>query len=540
MLLAYISNEMDQALNDVAVEIRDLAGGHVADARSTPTGAVRADVPPGEYELVVARDGYGAKRSRIRAAGEPARIRLLSDTIYGYMWPKWSRGGEHAEMRVHSPEPYRAELWRYGLRKERVELLGWFDEHGPQAMRQVLPDTDVARDGARFNSVGFTSPGHKRQVLAPERSGLYYVHIHTPSGAFASFPWVVAPAAPTARIAALAGTNNWNAYNRFGGRSNYINESRLPDTPTVNARQDLPRYVVGNSATQTAPVEAFEPLSFDRPDLECGVGIDEEVGDPLHGRLRGTLAPGFWRLSGWLEREGFAHDVYAEYQLHDGTLDLDAYDVLVLECHPEYWSRRMYDRLKDWVENRGGRLAYLGGNGIDCEIVFDETGSSARYLSRQPDHSRPEEAAIESRFHATYEPQALLLGVTFTHAGEGTGAPYAVVDADSWVFEGTGLGEGDLFGVTSQSERVPGGASGHETDKRTPHTPDGFALLARGTNPDDGGAEIVYRDLPAPGGEVFSVGSMTYVPALLVDDALSAVTANVLRRFTAGGAAGAR
>ena len=46
--------------------------------------------------------------------------------------------------------------------------------------------------------------------------------------------------------------------------------------------------------------------------------------------------------------------------------------------------------------------------------------------------------------------------------------------------------------------------------------------------------------MPAPGGEVFSVGSMTYIPALLVDDALSAVTANVLRRFSPGGAAGTR
>ena len=43
-------------------------------------------------------------------------------------------------------------------------------------------------------------------------------------------------------------------------------------------------------------------------------------------------APGEWRLLGWLEREGFAYDYYAEAQLHDGTLQLDAYRVLSSWC----------------------------------------------------------------------------------------------------------------------------------------------------------------------------------------------------------------
>jgi hypothetical protein len=531
MLLGYVSNEQYQALQDVAVEVRDAEGTIVADVRSSASGAVLAPVEPGEYDVVLAKDGYGSKRSHVATTAGPAMFRLLSESVNGYMWPKWVTAGEQSELRVHSPEPYKAELWRYGLTKEFVSLLGWFDEHGSQPMRQVLPDTDITRYGAAYNTVGFTSAGHKRQVDAPERSGLYFIHITTQSGVFYSIPWVVAPRSPQQRVAVLAATNNWNAYNHFGGRSNYINEAFLPATPTVNSRQDLPRYVIGNVATQTSPNDSVVPLSFDRPDFECGVGRDEQVTDPLAGRLSGTLAAGFWRLVGWLEREGVGHDVYAEYQLHDGTLHLDDYDVLVLECHPEYWSRRMYLLVKDWVENRGGRLAYLGGNGIDCEIEFDEAGTAARYLAKQPDENDPADAHLESRFHSTFEPQALLLGVTFTHAGEGTGAPYRVVDETSWIYTGTGLRNGDLFGLTSLSERIPGGASGHETDKMTPSTPEGFVLLAKGTNPDDGGAELVYRDLPAPGGEVYSAGSMTYAPALLVDEALSRITLNVLNGF---------
>ncbi|MFC7622493.1 N,N-dimethylformamidase beta subunit family domain-containing protein [Microlunatus sp. GCM10028923] len=528
MLLGHVSNELYQALADVAVEITDEDGTFRTITRSTASGAVHADLEPGGYRLVLARDGYGPKRCRV-ITGRPAMIRMLSDSLYGYVWPKWSAAGDTAELRVHSPEPYRATLWRYGLRREPVELLGWFDEHGPQAMRQVLPDHDLARDGAGFNQTGFTSPGHVRRLTAPDRSGLYYVRIETPSGRQTSFPWVVAPAAPSTPVAVLAGTNNWNAYNRFGGRSNYINEAGLPPTPVVSARQDLPRYVIGNSVSQTAPNDAYPPLSFDRPDLECAVGPDEEVTDPLAGRLSGTLAPGFWRLLGWLEREGWAHDVYADHQLHTGVLDLDRYRVLILECHPEYWSREMYDRVRSWVE-RGGRLAYLGGNGIDCEIVYDEAGSAATYLTRQPDRTDPAQASLESRFHHSYRPQAELLGSTFTHTGEGTGAPYRVIDADHWAFAGSGLRRGDLFGLASLSERVPGGASGHETDKITPSAPADVELIAKGTNPDDGGAELLLRRLPS-GGQVFSVGSMTYIPSLLLDDQLTRLTNTVLGRF---------
>ena len=73
-----------------------------------------------------------------------------------------------------------------------------------------------------------------------------------------------------------------------------------------------------------------------------------------------------------MEREGFAYDLYAETQLHAGLLDLDAYRVLVISTHPEYWSREMYAAVKRWVFERGGRLVYLGGNGLNCEVSFPD------------------------------------------------------------------------------------------------------------------------------------------------------------------------
>ena len=46
----------------------------------------------------------------------------------------------------------------------------------------------------------------------------------------------------------------------------------------------------------------------------------------------------------------------------------------------------------------------------------------------------------------------------------------------------------------------------------------------------DGGAEIVYHE-PGGGGAVFSVGSITYPCSVIVDDTISRITTNVLKRF---------
>ena len=120
--------------------------------------------------------------------------------------------------------------------------------------------------------------------------------------------------------------------------------------------------------------------------------------------------------------------------------------------------------------------------------------------------------------------------MTFTETGIMTAAPFRVCDASHWAFAGTGLSEGDLFGRESLHRRCPGGASGHETDKISPSSPRNIQCLAKGTNVDHGGAELTYYETPS-GGAVFSAGSITWPSAILVDEQISQITANVLARF---------
>ncbi|MGL4551507.1 MAG: N,N-dimethylformamidase beta subunit family domain-containing protein, partial [Gemmataceae bacterium] len=438
------------------------------------------------------------------------------------------RSGERSEFRVHAVEQYKLELWRYGRDVQFVANLGWHDEHGPRATLQVTPDGDYTRAGVEWNKVGYVSPTHKQFVTAPDRSGLYYFHAATPSGRRFAFPWVVAPAKPTARIAVLANNITWNAYNSFGGRSNYINADHLPRVPIVNSRLELPRYTDAESNTWGHP--AYAPLSFDRPEPLNDIDLGEKLADPVEGRMACGVAPAEWRTLGWLEREGFAYDLYAETQLHAGVLDLSAYKVLLLSVHPEYWTRHMYSRVKRWVFEEGGKLIYLGGNGLNCEIELRPDDTMVVHNGRITSLWPKGMGGKESRYAMRHESEASLLGVVFDPAGAMTGAPYRVVDGSHWAFEGTGLKTGDVFGEKSLHMRCPGGASGHETDKVSPSSPANVHRLARGTNVDDGGADMVVFDTPS-GGAVFSTGSINYALSLPVDDNVSKLTANVVRRF---------
>ena len=68
----------------------------------------------------------------------------------------------------------------------------------------------------------------------------------------------------------------------------------------------------------------------------------------------------------------------------------------------------------------------------------------------------------------------------------------------------------------------------------SPFSPPNTVLLAKGTNPDDGGAEMIYYET-ASGGATFAVGSITWPASILVDKAVSRITANVITRFLGEG-----
>src|SRR5439155_25452099 len=101
--VAYVSDEMYVALADVAAEFEHVESGEITILRSSPRGAFYSDLTPGRYRITLSKSGFGSKISEAQlGGGAPFQFRLLPDCLVGYMWPKWVRGGESAEYRVHS------------------------------------------------------------------------------------------------------------------------------------------------------------------------------------------------------------------------------------------------------------------------------------------------------------------------------------------------------------------------------------------------------------------------------------------------------
>lgn len=534
MVIGFVSDEMFVAIADAQLEFKRIDDGQRTEARSSASGAVNLDLPPGEYEVALAHPNFGSKISTLSISRDmqPHQFRLLSKSLVGYIWPKWCRSGEVGEIRFSAHEVVEISLWRYGWEKEFIRDIGRFQAFAPSGDSQTLPDGDIAKIGVNWNHDRFDySPDLEAlSVTAPEKSGLYYFHMKTSSGESFSFPWIVAPAKEVKEkeIAILTSNICWNAYNDWGGRSNYVAANKLPDAPTVSPTQSSPWFRptgaiwwVGNS---------FEPLSFDRPEPVNSEELETKITDQIK-KIGSEHVAGEWRLLGWMEKEKYEYDLYSENQFDIGELDLEKYKVLILSTHPEYWTINMYEKLKNWVQNKGGKLLYLGGNGINCSVELHDNAMTVHNmdLSEWLPHRAysGEGALIPSRFGLRHEVESSLLGVVMSFAGMGTGAPYEAIDVDHPIFKNTNLKNGDKFGFNSPVARCPGGASGHETDKRDSSTPANTRLHARGLNGEGAGAELVTLTTDS-GGVVISVGSINWTASLPVDDQVALITRNAL------------
>lgn len=330
------------------------------------------------------------------------------------------------------------------------------------------------------------------------------------NGAF--IPIIIKPKKVSSDIAVIASTNTWQAYNSWGGQNYYINYTSFPS-----------KYII----------------SRQRPfDLYFRNYIEEEC-----KTTRDHLLVGERFVWAWLEREKINYDLYSDMSLHrtnEFESYLSKYKIIIINTHSEYWSYDMINNLKRFIDN-GGHVLSLSGNTIYKEVEFIDDNTlilDGAYF----------------RYQNFYE--ETILGVAHDLRGFSTWAPYEVCQSNHWAFKGTNLNPGDLFGTKGMNvspDEVPG-ASGWETDKISPYSFSDATLLARGTNPEGiglnmvihnpkipkwienligrkgGGADIVIFKRPNSG-YVFSVGSISYGGSLLVDENISIITKNVINKF---------
>ena len=272
----------------------------------------------------------------------------------------------------------------------------------------------------------------------------------------------------------------------------------------------------------------------------------------------------------WLEKVGFKYDVATDHDLDARGLELlDGYKAIVTGSHPEYWSAAMLEGVETFLA-RGGRMAYLGGNGFYwvtsinparphiVEVRRGEAGT--RTWTSEPGetyHSTTGERGGLWR-HRGRAPQRLS-GVGFTAWGNGPANPYIRTPESgdpraAFIFEG--VREDEPIGADGD---VLGGAAGYEIDRadRRLGTPPHALVVATSRRHDIDfhpvAEELEIGDFPLPAapdnpvihadmvffetgndGAVFSTGSITWIGSLATnggDNAVARITANVLRRF---------
>ncbi|GII89883.1 N,N-dimethylformamidase beta subunit family domain-containing protein [Sinosporangium siamense] len=183
-------------------------------------------------------------------------------------------------------------------------------------------------------------------------------------------------------------------------------------------------------------------------------------------RPGGGPPPERWEegLLRWLRPAGYEVEFCSCLDLHEGLDLLSSYRLLIVNGHDEYWSAGMRDAVEEFAR-RGGNVAILSGNTAWWQIrLEDDRQVMVCYRDPAADpEPDPRLVTAEWSSPSVGRPENTLTGVSFRQ-GAGTWGPYMklmreesyrVRFAGHWVFEGTGLADGDDFGR---------GCLGYETD----------------------------------------------------------------------------
>ncbi|MFI0423843.1 N,N-dimethylformamidase beta subunit family domain-containing protein [Spongiactinospora sp. 9N601] len=381
-----------------------------------------------------------------------------------------------------------------------------------------------ATDDRRVLSARVDGPEWTLTIPADWHSSLYRARFLAPGQADADLPWpreqelpgtavsppnevyfVLRPAVPRSPVLLSVPFTTWQAYNRAGepGQSIYWTEE-----PTRASR-----------------------VTFDRP----GGGPPPERWE--EGMLR------------WLRPSGYTVDLCSNLDLHDGLDLLSGYRLLIVSGHDEYWSAGMRDAAEEFVR-RGGNIAFFAGNTCWWQIrLEDDRRTMVCHRDPMTDPS-PDPRLVTTEWSAApvNRPENTLTGVSFRQ-GAGAWGPYmplilkesyTVRFAEHWVFEGTGLADGDPFGQ---------GTLGYETDAAeytevmgVPRvtardgTPSSFVVLAtadlRHWSAYGQGGAATMGVFTSGRGTVFNAATINWGNAL-DDPVVDRITRNVIDRLSA-------
>lgn len=528
---------------------RPACGGAIAVARQTQT-VVRIDAPELPLTIAALGDPAAGRFSTCHYDGKLARPRLLAGERVVAAWDLTPSGGRHVPDTAGSYHgllvnlPARAVTgpdWRADSFDWRADPAQWDAVH---FHRDDLHDAawDVAH---RFVVPHWPSGYYALRARAGRDTSYAPLFVLPPRGR------------ATAPLAVLASTVTTIAY------ANY----------QFHLRVDMNEVSLGRVSVLT-PEDVFLHET-----AELGVSTYDLHADSSPARYATRLRPVLnnqpggevWNLNAdthllaWLDRSGQPYDLITDEALHaEGADLLGRYRAVVMGSHPEYFTTPMRDALEAWL-GEGGRLLYLGGNGlywrtgISAEwpgaVEVRRAGGGARHVAETPgDDHMAFTGELGGLWRQAGRAPNTLVGVGFRAIGfDGVGhyrrTPASRDPRAAWLFAGV---DDEVFGADGLS----GSAAGGELDAADVAlgTPSHALVVAvseghtRAMQPAPEDILMPHPAMAAPhnpairadmtffetggGGAVFAPGSLTWPGAVAqAGSACERITTNALRRF---------
>src|SRR6202451_4496452 len=365
--------------------------------------------------------------------------------VTGDCGPQSGRPGGQVGLHLSSAagRPVRVEVARVGARREVV-----FSADAVAAGEHQTPP-DAASKGCGW-------PVALALDVDPTwRSGYYEVVMEIDVGDtvrrdYAFF--VVRPSFEKRIVLALA-TNTWHAYNDFGGPNLYTGGTHVCMRRPMSAGYLYKPPGKGRRVTGTGS-----------PDPQNAAHVGYVQINHLSG-YAGSAGWPYWELPfiEWGEREGFEISVCTNSDLEEHPEVLDDAQLYLSVGHDEYWSQGMRDTVEAFIA-RGGNAAFFSGNtslwqvrieGDDQDVMVGYKG----FFKNDPLMGTDRESELTTFWSDVLvgRPENQMTGVSFTRGGyhrigrnvtAGLGG-YTVHRAGHWMFDGTGLGYGDVLGASA-------------------------------------------------------------------------------------------
>jgi len=261
----------------------------------------------------------------------------------------------------------------------------------------------------------------------------------------------------------------------------------------------------------------------------------------------------------WADSQNIPIEYGSLFDLENNPSLLNNYNLVVMAGKYEYWSRNMRTAFDNFTHN-GGNAMILSGDTMWWQV---RVNGDQMLCYKNPPTNDPlygiNDSLVTTHWHEppVNDPENTSIGVSWRNAGyvnqhgfylasDGYGG-YTVSDASHWLFDGTGLQDGDVFGLadTIVGYEADGAAltwvNGKPVVTGEDGTPLNFNILAysrAGTPQWDGYATMGIFGIPG-GGTIFNAATVEWADGLwslatdnLADPTVSRITLNAINRLS--------